>query len=252
MGKISALILAKNEEKNIRDCIDSVSFVDEILVIDDFSTDATKEIAESLGARVVQHALNQDWAQQRRFAIEEAKNEWILFLDADERITPELREEIKVIIDKNEKYMYALKRVNVFHHNKATHGALRPDYVNRLLPRDGASVDGYVHELITSPYDTKVSKQHMLHYTYDNWHQYFNKFNNYTTAAANNYKDCGKTCSFVKDILLRPVWAFIKIYFIQKGFLDGKMGFILSVYHYFYTITKYIKLYYLLKDNGRL
>jgi hypothetical protein len=92
----------------------------------------------------------------------------------------------------------------------------------------------------------------MYHYTYDNWKQYFNKFNNYTTLAAEKYYQQGKGCNFFLDIMLRPLWAFIKVYIINLGFLDGKIGFILSVDHFFYTMTKYVKLYYLYKSNGKL
>lgn len=253
MATVSILILAKNEEQNIRDCIESVtSFADEILVIDDFSDDRTAEIAIELGAKVIQHAMNGDWGGQQTFAINQASSKWILFLDADERISEPLAKEIKKTVENDESKAYWIERRNKFHHNKATHGVLRPDYVLRLMPAEGSYVEGYVHPAIITPYPTEKMKGHMFHYTYDNWHQYFNKFNNYTTLAANKYKDAGKSCSFFKDIMIRPAWAFFKVYILDRGFLDGKMGFILSVNHYFYTMIKYVKLYYLLKSNGKL
>ena len=95
LAKITTLILAKNEERNIVDCIKTVQFTDEILVIDDFSTDCTKSLAESMGARVIQHAMNGDWGGQQTFAIQNAKCEWVLFLDADERISESLAKEIR-------------------------------------------------------------------------------------------------------------------------------------------------------------
>lgn len=252
MGKITALILAKNEEQNIKDCIESVLFVDEILVIDDFSTDRTKEIAEKLGAKVIQRSMNGDWGGQQTFAIEQASCEWVLFIDADERISKPLAKEILDAVAKGEEHAYWIKRENKFHNNHATHGTLRPDYVNRLFPAKGSYVTGFVHPAIVTPYDNKKLHHVMYHYTYDNWNQYFNKFNNYTRLAALKYQEQGKKCSFVKDILLRPLWAFIKVYFIDRGFMDGKMGWILSVNHYFYTMTKYVRLYHLYKDNGKL
>lgn len=90
------------------------------------------------------------------------------------------------------------------------------------------------------------------HYTYDNWDQYFRKFNQYTSLLAIQYQERNKKVSFVKDIIFRPLWAFIKMYILQGGFKDGKMGYILSVNHYFYTMTKYVKLYYLYKSGGKL
>lgn len=252
MAKITALILAKNEAENIKDCINSVSFVDEVLVIDDFSTDETKTIAENLGAKVIQRSMNGDWGGQQTFAIEQATHEWVLFVDADERISESLGKEILAVVNKKEAYAYWIKRVNKFHYNHATHGTLRPDYVNRLFPAKGSYVTGFVHPTIVTPYDNKKLDGIMYHYTYDNWNQYFNKFNNYTRLAALKYQEEGKPCSFVKDILLRPLWAFIKVYILDRGFLDGKMGWILSVNHYFYTMAKYVRLYYLYKSNGKL
>lgn len=252
MNTLTVIILAKNEESHIHDCIQSALFADEILLIDDYSTDNTVSIAQSLGARIVQHALNGNWAQQRQFALTQAQSDWVLFLDADERITPELATEIQTTLNSEDLYAYLLPRKNVFHHNRATHGSVRPDKVLRLFPKEGATVQGMVHETIVIPYEQRSLHHYLEHYTYDNWEQYFRKFNTYTSVAARQYHENGKACSFWKDIVLRPHWAFIKIYFLQKGCLDGKMGFILSIYHYMYTLTKYVKLYYLNKSNGKL
>lgn len=253
MNTLSVLILTRNEEKHIRDCIEScLSVADEVIVIDDGSTDQTVAIAESLGAKVVQHALAQDWAQQRMFAISQASCEWILFVDADERLSSDLSQEIRNMIRTDIKKSFTIQRENVFHHNKATHGVLRPDRVLRLMPRDGVTVTGAVHEIIASIYPSEPLQSSMYHYTYDTWEQYFNKFNSYTTVAAETYRRSNKSVSFVKDILIRPFWAFLKMYVLQGGFLDGKMGWVLSVNHYFYTMMKYVKLYHLYKSNGKL
>ena len=150
MATLTVIILAKNEEQHMKDCIASAQFADEVLLIDDGSTDKTVEIAESMGARVVHHAMNGDWSQQRRFAVEEARSEWIFFLDADERISPELQREVQEVLAKDEKKAYWIERSNVFHHNKATHGVLRPDYVLRFMPKEGTNIEGFVHETISS------------------------------------------------------------------------------------------------------
>ena len=252
MATLTALILAKNEERHISECVASVAFADEVLVIDDFSTDATVALAQASGARVVTHALNGDWSQQRNFAVGEATGDWILFVDADERISPPLADEIRKVIHSGDMKAYELCRYNVFRHNKAVHGSLRPDRVLRLMPKEGLVVEGNVHETIKSPYPYSRLHGKMYHYTYESWDQYFTKFNRYTTLAAVKYKEQGKSCSFFRDILVRPAWAFFKIYILQKGFLDGKIGFVLSMNHCFYTLTKYAKLYWLLKDGGEL
>ena len=217
MSTVTAIILARNEEKHIVDCIKSIQFADEILVIDDGSTDQTVSLATGL----------------------------------DERVSPELAKSIQRAIQ-GEPKAYWLRRYNLFHHNQATHGVVRPDKVLRLMPREGATVEGAVHEAFISPYPQDTLEGKLYHYTYDNWHQFFEKFNKYTTAAANKYKEQGKSCSFLGDIILRPTWAFFKIYILQGGILDGKIGFLLSIYHMMYTMTKYVKLYYLNKSNGQL
>ena len=253
MSTVSVLILTRNEEQHIRDCIEScLPVADEVIVIDDGSTDQTVAIAETLGAKVFQHALKKDWAQQRMFAISQASCKWILFVDADERISSELQMSIRDAIAKQERYAYWIERHNIFHHNTATHGSMRPDKVLRLMPKEGATIQGEVHETFISSYPTKDLKGKLFHYTYDNWEQYLNKMNRYTSIAAEQYYEKGKQCSFIKDIILRPGWAFFKIYILQKGFLDGKIGFVLSLYHYIYTVTKYVKLYYLQRSKGQL
>ena len=252
MNTVSVLILTRNEEKHIRECIEScLPFADEIIVIDDGSTDQTVTIAENLGAKVIKHAMNGNWGAQQTFAISQATCHWIFFIDADERCSQELCEEIKQVIEGKD-LAYLIQRHNRFYHNKATHGVLRPDYVCRLMPAKGSYVEGLVHPTIVTPYEKGRLKAHMYHYTYDNWQQYLNKFNQYTTLAAEKYKDTNKSVSFVKDIFLRPMWAFVKMYILHGGFLDGKLGWILSVNHYFYTMMKYVKLYHLYKSNGKL
>lgn len=252
MATVTAIILARNEEQHIAECIKSIQCADEILVIDDGSTDKTVELAEGLGAKVIPHPLNNDWSQQRRFGISQASCDWILFIDSDERVSLELNDEIRKSIESGVQKAYWLSRHNVFHYNAATHGSMRPDKVLRLMPTEGATVEGFVHETFISPFPQDTLQGILYHYTYDNWTQYFNKFNKYTSAAAEKYHEQGKKCSFWKDIILRPHWAFFKIYILQKGYLDGKIGFILSLYHYMYTVTKYVKLYYLNKSNGKL
>ena len=135
MSSVSALILAKNEEQNIEDCIKSVSFADEVVVIDDFSTDKTAEIAERLGARVVQHALDGNWGGQQTFAIQQARCPWIFFIDADERATKRLAERVREIVTKDDRrYAYQNARLNYFWEQPLRHGGWFPDYVVRLLP----------------------------------------------------------------------------------------------------------------------
>lgn len=250
MLNLSVLILARNEEKNMRDCIASVAFADEIIVIDDNSTDGTKQICEELGAKVYNRAMNGDWGGQQTFAIQQATCEWIFFIDADERVTPRLAEEIKATVIKNEKFGYWIKRINHFKQQRVDYGVLRPDYVCRLMPREGSYVEGFVHPTIVHQYKDEKLKGEMIHYTYSSWEQHLNKFNNYTTLAAEKMYKEGKRCNVIFDLVTRPIFSFIKMYVLQGGFRDGVIGWELSCLHFAYTLTKYVKLRAIQQERG--
>lgn len=239
---ISVLILVKNEENNIKECIESCTFADEVVVIDDGSTDKTEEIALSLGARVIHRSMNGDWGGQQTFAIQQAKYEWIFFIDADERCTPELCEEIKKVVAGGKKYGYWVKRINHFKHKMVKHGPLSPDWVCRLMPTEGSYVEGFVHPKIVHQFEDKKLQKTMIHYTYETWDQYLRKMNQYSTLAAEKNKKEGKKCNFLFDIIFRPAFAFFKMYILKLGFLDGQLGYMLCRNYANYTMNKYIKL----------
>ncbi|MEN6414730.1 MAG: glycosyltransferase family 2 protein [Veillonellales bacterium] len=247
--KLTVLILAKNEEKNIRACIESALFADEIIVIDDFSTDNTANIAQELGAKVVQRAMNGDWGSQQTFAIQQAATDWIFFLDADERITPELAAEVQAAVKRNEPYTYLVPRLNHTMGNVLRHGGWYPDYGIHLLLREGSYVEGFVHPQIVHQHPLKKIAKPMIHYPYANWESYFNKLNLYTKLAAEKNKKKGKRANFFLDIMIRPYFAFFKMYILKAGWRDGRIGFILAVFHFFYTMAKYVKLYYIQDIN---
>ncbi|MBQ8444887.1 MAG: glycosyltransferase family 2 protein [Opitutales bacterium] len=246
---LSVVIVARNEEKNIRECLRSVSFAEEIVLVDDNSTDATPEIAKSFGAKVFCRAMAGDWGAQQTFAIGQATQPWILLLDCDERITPALAEEIRERVSSGEKFAYAIKRINHFKGIRVDHGVLRPDFVPRLMEREGSRVEGFVHPKIIFKAPLKRLREPMLHFTYEKWGAYLNKLEKYTRLAAEKAFDEGKRATFFRDIVFRPVFAFFKMYVLQGGFLDGKIGWILSVNHYFYTEMKYVRLYFLARER---
>lgn len=239
----SVLILAKNEEKHIADCIDSCrSFSDEVVVIDDFSTDRTAEIAQSHGAKIVQHAMNGDWGQQQTFAVEQASCDWIFFIDADERCHPDAAEEIRRIVETKDYKAYWIQRLNYFNGKRVRFGMLSPDWVVRLLPKKGTYVTGYVHPKIVFEVSEAKLKGKMTHYTYQSWMQLEGKMNKYSTLAAKKYFDEGKRSFPFFDLVLRPFFAFVKMYILKGGFMDGLLGFGLSVNYASYTLSKYFKL----------
>mgnify|MGYP000020124949 CR=1 FL=1 len=250
---ISVVLLTRNEEANITACLESCEFAQEIVVIDDGSVDQTVRIAEEMGAKVFLRSMNGDWGAQQTYGISQTTNPWIFLLDADERVTPHLQRTIRDVVESGKiDASYEVQRENHFVSGQASHGVVRPDWVLRLMPRDGASVVGKVHPAIVTPYESKRLKGRLIHFPYSSWDSYFRKFDKYTKLAAEKYLAEGKSCNFVQDILLRPLWAFFKVYFINRGFLDGKLGFIFSVNHYFYTMAKYVRYYYLKNYGGKI
>ena len=134
---LSAVVLTRNSSALLERCLQSLKFADELIVIDDFSTDETAEISARCGAKVVKHAMNGDFAAQRRFGIEQCGCKWVLFIDSDEFVSDELAEQIKHVLQGGEKAAYLLKRENSFPHYDITHGSMRSDCVLRLFPKEG-------------------------------------------------------------------------------------------------------------------
>lgn len=141
-----------------------------------------------------------------------------MFLDADERISESLAKEIREVVEKNEQKAYWIRQENQFRHYRATHGTLRPDYVNRLFPAKDSYVEGYVHPKIVTPYPNEKLKNIMYHYTYDTWDQQLNKLNNYTRLAALKYKANGKKCNFYWISCCVPYGHFLKYILLTRAF----------------------------------
>ena len=240
----SVAIVAKNEEARLRACMEScASFATEYVVIDDFSTDATREIAESFpNTRVIQRALNSDFGGQQTFGIEQCTEEWVYMIDADEVCTPELAAEIKAAIAHPPEKAYWMRRLNHFGQTPVRHGPLAPDWVLRLVPQKGSSVRGKVHPKNHVAVPTDRLKGFMKHYTYRNWEHYEKKMNFYSTIGAQRYFDEKKRSSPVFDVVVRPFVAFFKMYVLKRGFLDGRLGWMLCHQYANYTMAKYIKL----------
>lgn len=246
--KIAVLILTYNEEKNIEDCLRSVDFADEVIIIDSGSTDKTIEIAEKMGAKCVYHPMNEGFAGQRNFALTQTQAQWVLYLDSDERITPELGAEIQQVIQKTEQCAYNILRMNIVFGQQVKYGGHSPDWSLRLYPRTAISWEGLVHEQANVTLPIEKLTHHMFHHTYTSWDRYFFKFNQYTAMMAEQMDRRGKRASFA-DIVLRPIAGFLRFFVFKSGWRDGKIGFILAVFHGFYTMAKYVKLYYLQKES---
>ena len=246
---LSVVIVAKNEENRLPSCLAACSFAKEIILVDDESTDRTREIAEAFGARVFKKKMR-NWGEQQTFAIKQATQPWLLLLDCDEIINEELADSIRKAIESNENFSYEIKRLNRFKNFKATHGSLRSDWVPRLMKNKDVEVIGQVHPHIVYPFKLRKLKGHVDHYTYTSIDAYYEKMNKYCRLSAEKYLAEGKSIYFFRDIVFRPAWAAFKVYFINLGFLDGKIGFIFAANHYCYTLQKYLRYYLLKKTKG--
>ncbi|MDT8903821.1 glycosyltransferase family 2 protein [Anaeroselena agilis] len=243
MPKLAILILTYNEEVNIVPCIESAAFADEVVVVDSGSGDRTVELARQLGAKVVTRKFD-GFGPQRNFALTQTDADWVMFLDADERITSALAAEMRSAADSGELAAYEILRHNYAFGQRIMHGGFRPDYSLRFYPRSAISWDGVVHEQATVTVPKRKMRGVMLHHTYTDWDRYFVKFNSYTTLMARKMHEQGRRGTMI-HIMFRPWWAFLKFYIFQSGWRDGRLGFILSAFHFFYTMAKYVKLYYL-------
>lgn len=254
---LSVIIITKNEAHNIGECLDSVAFADEWIVVDSGSTDATCEIAHSKGAHVVR---TDDWpgfGPQKNRALDLATKNWVLSIDADERVTPELADEIIAIMRQelgaNKKALdgYRIARLSRFGDRWIRHSGWWPDYVVRLIRRgSGRFTDSLVHESIKVQGKTGTLNGHFLHYPYKDMEAFLTKVNQYSSAGAEMMHAKGRTTG-IPGIIGHSVWTFIRIYVMRRGFLDGKEGFILAAVAAAGSFFRYSKLFFLNRQDPK-
>ncbi len=237
---LTVVILTKNEEENIVEVIKNARKVTEkVLIIDSGSTDKTVELAEANGAKVIYRKWDNDFSAQRNFALQNVATDWVLYLDADERINDELAEAILKAAKDPAKAMYRVIRRNSAFGREFKYGVLAPDSVIRMFPKNLAEWQGKVHESPVGNLPVKTLPGFLKHYTYKDFSQYLDKMNSYAAIGAQNNKAKNKKASVIKDLVLRPIFAFVKMYFLKKGFMEGWLGFALSVNYANYTLNKY-------------
>lgn len=241
--KLTVVILTKNEEKNIKGVIKNAKLVtDEVLIVDSGSTDRTLEIAKKLGARIVYRAWDNDFSAQRNFALEHVDTEWVLYLDADERMNDSLVKAIKDAVDSNIQTKYIIIRKIKALGFEFRHGIFKPDKVSRLFPTNAVRWEHKVHERPVCNLQEVVLSGWIDHYTYDSWQQWWEKAGKYTTIWAEDQYANGKRIS-VMTPFVHAFSGVIRAYFLQLGFLDGWAGVYSSIQHFMYTMVKYLKLY---------
>ena len=251
MAAISVVIIARNEEANLPRCLASVKWADEIVLVDSGSTDRTIEIAQQSGVTVIPIEW-QGFGASKKEGVNRAAGPWILSIDADEEVPPELAEEIRRMVSEDDGLVgYYLPRRTQFLGRWIYHCGWYPDPVLRLFRKDRGDFD---EALVLERVDVqgRVGRlQHdLLHYSYPTLESYFVKFNRYTTMAAQAAYERGRRAN-VFDICVRPVANFIKQYFLKAGFMDGLEGLLISVFSSCHVMTKYSKLRHLWKMNGK-
>lgn len=251
MDNVTVVILTKNEEEHIVDVIKNAQkLTDKVLIVDSGSTDKTVYLAEKFMAKVVYRAWDNDFSAQRNFALKYVDTEWVLYLDADERMTNELIDNIKKEISKNKNYQYSFYREIRSFGFRYKYGVFKPDEVIRIFKTNSVIWKNKVHEHPVCRSKKKVLSGMVIHYTYKNWQHWLDKAGNYTTIWAEDNFANGKRTTPV-SAFVHAFYGLIRAYFIQLGFLDGWAGVFSSLQHFFYTLLKYLKLYELQKNKGK-
>ena len=239
---LSVIIITKNESGNIRACLESVAWADEILVVDAGSTDDTVNICQQMGARVLVHADWPGFGPQKNRALVQASQDWVLSIDADERVTPALRAEIEQAMHRADADGYYCPRLSQFCGDFVRHSGWYPDYVLRLFKRQaGKFSDSLVHESVRLTGATARLNNPLLHYSYLTIADVERKVEHYATAAAQQMFAAGKHTTWLGAVLSGG-WAFVRTYVLRLGVLDGLAGWRIACMNTRTTYLKYRKL----------
>ncbi len=245
-------MITKNEERNIHACLSSVHWAQEIVVVDGGSEDKTQELAREFTGKVFIKPW-EGYGASKNFALDQCTCSWVLWLDADERVSEELGKEIQTITGQEVTSLnvFEIPRKAFFLGKWIRHCGWYPGYVPRLFKRGaGRFSENKVHERFEFDGAAGRLRSDLLHYTDPTLWHYLEKFNRYTTLAADEMME-RRTLFRVSQLIIRPVWVFIRMYVVKLGFLDGIQGFILCVLSSCYVFTKYAKLWELSTDIER-
>jgi glycosyltransferase involved in cell wall biosynthesis len=250
VNRLSVTIIAWNEEERLRACLESVAWADEIIVVDAESTDKTVQSAREFTDKIWVRPWA-GFAAQKNFALEQTTGEWVLSLDADERVTPELRERIGRIVRANGPADgYSIPRKNVFWGAWVRHGGLYPDYQLRLFRRAaGRFADSAVHESVVVEGHVEALAEPMLHHSYRGLEDFVARSNRYSTLAAHEITRRGGRARLA-DLALRPLGRFLSMYVLRRGFLDGWRGFVLAVLYANYVFLRMAKAWEARRGSG--
>lgn len=239
---LTAVVLTKNEADNLPACLNSLNFADEVLVIDDYSSDNTPGIAKNLGARVVSHYLDNDYSQSRNFALSQTQSDWILFVDADERVSPTLAQEISSVVKNHYRNGYYLRRRDFLWGRRLRFGDTGNCRILRLARHQAGRWEGRVHETWQIQGSISTLSSPLFHYPHPDLYDFLRHINYYSTLRSAELMSRGDKTGWAKIIFL-PLLKFKYLYFIKLGFLDGTAGVIHALTMSFYTFLTQGKLY---------
>jgi len=246
MTKISICIICKNEESKIANCLASVSWADEIVIVDSGSTDKTLEIAKQYTDKIFVEDDWQGFGKQRRRAEGFASNDWVFAIDCDEVVTEDLKNEILSHLNEaNNNDVFYVNRLTNFCGQFIYHSGWYPDRIARIYNKTSFRYnESLVHEALSCKGCKKIRLTgDLLHYQYDDIYQYINKRNHYASFSAKDKVNKGKRGGIFKASL-SAIYAFIRHYILRLGFLDGRLGFAISVIQMQYTFNKYLFAYF--------
>jgi glycosyltransferase involved in cell wall biosynthesis len=249
-AKVSAYVIAYNDEANIRACLESITWADEIIVVDSHSTDDTEKISREFTGKVFQHEFH-GFGPLRNEAMAHATHEWVFSLDTDERATPEVREEIRRVLEEGPKAdAYFVPRRNYFLGRQIRHCGWYPDYRQPQLFRKGRLQyrDEVVHEGFDVQGPVGYLREHVIQYPFRDVNQYLAKMNRYSGLMAERMAKQGRRFR-PHQLFTHPTFTFFKMYLGRGGFLDGTPGLILSGLYAYYTFIKYAKFWELTKKG---
>ncbi len=251
MVKVSVVIIAKNEEQQIRECLESAKWADEIVILDDFSTDKTREIAKEYTNSIHQRKMDIE-GKHRNYAYSLARNEWVLSIDCDERITPELAEEIPKALETNTEYTAFSIPIRAFLGKRwIRYAGYYPGRKTRLFKKSCFRYEeAEVHPRIIHEGRCGKLNNDILHYSYKSFYDVVNKLNRETTLEAKKWIQDRRKVNFLK-IMRKSISRFLKFYFQKKGYKDGFLGFMFSFFHALYQLLSYASYWELKKGEEK-
>lgn len=248
---LGVAIITRNAAARLAECLASVAFADEIVVVDSGSTDTTLEIARAHGARIIEHLDWPGFGPQKNRALDALATTWVLSIDADEIVSPQLAASIRAAIAKPRADVYEIDRLSSFCGQWVRHSGWYPDWIPRLFRRGAARFSGdLVHERLVFEGPTQRLDGRLLHYSYEDFESVLRKLDAYSSAGAAQRHAAGQRGSFGKAVA-RGLWAFVRTWILRRGFLDGRAGFMIAVFNAETVYYRFLKLAHLDEADRR-